>query len=156
MLSVVLPACAHSTATTSPASTAALSDAYRSVRAGQQASAKAGGYLFCATPSGLDVVTTTPSESSQWADVTRDSAIESTVRDGIHGDPQLRDQAIQVRTQRGEVYLTGHVASDEQALRATKAALGVDGVVFVNVALTSPQSPGPVARMENSNQDCLL
>ena len=98
----------------------------------------------------------TTTGSSQLNSVIRNSEIESTVRNAIEHDPRLKGSDIQVKTVEGEVALTGQVPSDDAAIRATKDALNAEGVVFVNVALTSPQSPEPPAKMENPYPGCRL
>ena len=151
--------CAHSgSAPSASASTPppAVASAFRDVRSGTKATETAGKYRFCATPRGLAAVTTLDRGSSQLNSVIRDSAIESTVKDAVEHDPALRGSNIEVKTVKGEVELSGQVPSDDAAIHATEHALDAEGVVFVNVALTSPQSPGPPARMENPNPSCQL
>jgi osmotically-inducible protein OsmY len=153
----VVGGCAHSGGTRAGSSNEAgpeVADAFRAVRSGAKATETAGQYQFCATPQGLEVVTTTG--SSQLNSVIRNSEIESTVRNAIEHDPRLKGSDIQVKTVEGEVALTGQVPSDDAAIRATKDALNAEGVVFVNVALTSPQSPEPPAKMENPYPGCRL
>jgi BON domain len=154
LLIIAAGGCAHQAATTS--APASVTQAYRDVRSGAQPTVAAGGVRFCATPRGLDVVNTAPGDTTQWNDVVRGREIEWEVRRALREDPSLRGQNINVKTSRGEVYLTGQVASDADAVRAAQQAANVSGVVFVNVALTSPESPGPVARMDNPSSACWL
>jgi hypothetical protein len=153
LLIIAAGGCAHQAATSEPSS---VTQAYREVRSGARPTVAAGGVRFCATPRGLDVVNTAPGDTTQWNDVVRGREIEWEVQRALRADPSLRGQNINVKTSRGEVYLSGQVASDADAVRAAQQAANVSGVVFVNVALTSPESPGPVARRENPSSACWL
>src|SRR6476646_9040350 len=100
--------CAHSGSSRSASSTEtspAVADAYRAVRSGAKATDTAGHYRFCATPNGLDVVST--SGSSQLNDIARSREIESQVKGAIAHDSALQGSDIQVKTIQGEVKLTG-------------------------------------------------
>jgi osmotically-inducible protein OsmY len=149
--------CAHENAQAKAAQTGpAVTTAYRDVRSGAKSTEKAQGVRFCATDAGLEAVTAGNKGSSELNDYASDRAIESEVKSTLKNDPALRGSNIQVKTTKGEVALTGQASSDQAAVQATRDALGVSGVVFVNVALTSPESPQPPARMQNPRESCLL
>jgi len=130
--------CAHSP----PASEADLSSAYRAVRHGDSSAYRAGDYLLCSTLDGLEVSLTRNDGPADWADKFSSRRVQDDVTARLAGDPLLRGEAINARTVHGEVILSGHVSSDEVAIRAMKDALSVAGAVAVRIELTSPESPG--------------
>jgi osmotically-inducible protein OsmY len=134
--------CAHEqpvASTPSPASVAA----YRQVRAGQQPIVRGDGVTFCAGNDGVKALSQGPATTGGYADKFRDHDVQSSVRDQIRRDPALAGQAIDVHVEGGQANISGNLASDADAVAATKDALGVPGVVSVKVQTTSPELPAP-------------
>ena len=122
---------------------APLTEAYRQVRSGRERSVEVGRYVICRTANGLEVASKT---GVQWADKVSDREVEEAARDLIRHDRELSGAHIEVAVDKGEILLTGEVGSDKVAVRAAREVVDIPGASAVNVALWSPESPGPIAR----------
>ncbi len=131
--------CAHPQAVDTPLSD--LVTSYRSVRAGTQPVSVADGVQFCAAADAVEVVRTRARDVDDWADKFRDDDVQDEVRDLIRRDPTLAAQRIDVRVDGGEAILSGAVSSDADAVVAARDALGVAGVIAVQLRAVSSESP---------------
>ena len=135
-----LAGCAHQASTPSPAQ---LASAYGAVSTGAEPVSNAGRYRFCGTPDAIKGLRTNAETTDDWLDRARSNFVNSAVKDVLRHDHALAEQPIDVMTIKGEVWLTGQVASDALAARAVADVLEVEGVVDVKSRLVTPESPRP-------------
>jgi osmotically-inducible protein OsmY len=131
-----------------------LAGSYRAVRSGAQTTATADRVRFCAAGDGVRARRTWSESYDGWIDKFRDEQLAESVRQVLRRDPDLAGQAIEAQVDKGEVRLTGQVPTDEVAVRAARAVMDIAGVIFVDVQLTSAESPSTPRLAQVPYQEC--
>lgn len=74
-------------------------------------------------------------QSAKLPALPQDTSITQKVTTAIERDPELKELALQVKTHRGRVTLSGAVQDENQRALALKSAAAVEGVTAVGDAL---------------------